>query len=345
MRAYDSHTPLLPATHQPSLALEFAQTQEVGLEPVVAGCGWHPEQGSRWQHMLSPSAYLHLLANTEREVGGYEVAFALGQQLLPGHYGACSHALLQAASMRHALEILSRHASQFSPLLVPHFRVDSKMAVLHWTAACGLGTMRRFVVNMHMSAVVAMCHWRSGRKLPWTFCFNRTAPRVCAAYEVHLGTRLQFGCQVDAMLIDTKWLDERWMPVLTTTGGLGSRASEIAALQEIAPESLLGNLYRHLLANVQSLPTLEAMAELFDMSPSTLKRKLSQEGTHFQAELDQVRSHLALHLMYFHGYDSEAVAHYLGFYDTANFRRSFKRWTGLTPGIFRDGLMRLNALP
>jgi hypothetical protein len=36
--------------------------------------------------------------------------------------------------------------------------------------------------------------------------------------------------------------------------------------------------------------------------------------------------------------DNDTVAAYLGFHDATNFRRSFKRWTGQTPGLLRDAL-------
>jgi AraC-like DNA-binding protein len=36
--------------------------------------------------------------------------------------------------------------------------------------------------------------------------------------------------------------------------------------------------------------------------------------------------------------DNDAVARYLGFHDAANFRRSFKRWTGSSPAPLRAAL-------
>ncbi|UUZ49971.1 AraC family transcriptional regulator [Massilia sp. B-10] len=36
------------------------------------------------------------------------------------------------------------------------------------------------------------------------------------------------------------------------------------------------------------------------------------------------------------GCDNDAVARHLGFHDANNFRRSFKRWTGLTPMLLRE---------
>jgi len=349
LRCYDSATALIPASHQPALVLEFAHSQGLGAADVLLGTGWHNVEAIKADTsipdtLLKPAQYLRLLANTQRTLGGDELAFTLGRQLLPGHFGAASHALLQAPSLRRTLELLAKHASRLSPLLVPHFRVEDGTAMVVWTDACGLGSLRSFVVHMQMAALVAMCHWRAGQRLPWTFCFNRTAPRNTAQLEVHLGTRLRFGCQVDAMLIHTNWLDQPWPFAGETHRPAASRASERAAEQEHLPRSLLGTLYEHLVTHARCMPALEEAAQNFDLSPATLKRRLAQEGTHYQAELDQVRSHVALRLMYFQGYDNDAVAQHLGYYDAANFRRSFKRWTGLTPSLFRDALGRLSPV-
>lgn len=107
------------------------------------------------------------------------------------------------------------------------------------------------------------------------------------------------------------------------------------------PCSLLGAVYAHLrggLLRDGMAPSLDDTAQHLGLSPATLKRRLAAEGTHFQAELDALRSHLAMLLFRFGGLDNDAVARRLGFHDVPNFRRSFKRWTGLTPSGLR-GLM------
>jgi AraC-like DNA-binding protein len=100
----------------------------------------------------------------------------------------------------------------------------------------------------------------------------------------------------------------------------------------------LAALYDYLLARVRDAPTLERTAGDFGVSPATFKRQLLRHHTHFQGELDGVRTHVALWLFQAEGADNDAVARHLGFHDVANFRRSFKRWTGLTPGPIRAAL-------
>ena len=71
-------------------------------------------------------------------------------------------------------------------------------------------------------------------------------------------------------------------------------------------------------------------AEHFQMSSATLKRKLKKHQTHFQAQLDQSRLHTAIHLYRVQGFKTEQISQYLQINDTTNFRRAFKRWSGLT---------------
>jgi len=326
--------PSIAARHQPALVLDYARSRDVSDTALLRGTGLD----AAWQAAgarLSASQYLQLLANAARSVDACDTSFMLGQQLLPGRDGAVSHALLQAPSLRQALAILCSWHTRLCPLLQPRLRESGTMQVLYWTDAYGAPSQLPFLVEMHMTALVAMCRWLSGEHLPWRFCFNRARPRHVEQHEVHLGPSLRFDCQLDAMLIDTAWLDRPWPRGNAHACALALR--ETAQEPSIAP-SLSSCLYDFLLQHIRCPPTLERTALHFGVSPATFKRHLARHGTHFQAELDQVRAHQAIYLFQAHGFDNDAVADYLGFHDATNFRRSFKRWTGQTPQLLRHAL-------
>ena len=187
-----------------------------------------------------------------------------------------------------------------------------------------------------MTALVAMSQWLSGERLPWECRFNHAEPRYVEQYWVHLGENSQFGCQLDMMRIPRECLTRPW-----------PNASAIArqvALQHAQREldglgfstSLLDRLYVYLRENAHRAPSLELTAQTLGMSQATLKRKLNKHGTHFQAQQDQARKHMALYLYQIKGMSNEDVARYLNFSDPANFRRSLKRWTGCTPNLIRQ---------
>lgn len=339
----------VPACGGPWRMLDFALQADALPLAIARGSGMPGDGGMPppdW--LLSPAQYLQLLSNVLRQLPGADTSFLLGQQMLPGSDTVLSGALRQAGSLHEALEVLCRWPGRLSPLLRPRLHVAQEGLVLYWTASQGAPGLRAALVEMHMSAVVALARWLGGRHLPWRFCLNRARPRHVEQYEVHLGGALRFDCQLDAMLLDAAAARQPW-PGPAAAGAAGRAAAQAAPATTAAvlaaggalpdgPASLLDALYDVLLAQVRCNPTLESASAAFGISPATLKRHLARYGTTFLAELDQVRTHVALYLFQSRQADNEAVASYLGFHDAANFRRSFKRWTGLTPALLRAAL-------
>ncbi len=331
-------TACIALNRQPSLLLELGRLR--GAEPALllreAGI---PAAGLLDpQRQISPQQYLQLLGQLLRHGKHPELPFLLGQNLLPGHYGAVSHALLQAADAGQALQLLVQYQSLLCPLLTPHLHLGPRQAVLYWTPAYACGSLLPALVEMHLAAVTAMCRWLGDAHLPWRYSFNRTRPRHIEQHQVHLGQQLHFNAPLDALLIERDALAQPWPR--------GNRTAvemmlPLIAAQEgaaAARRSLLALLYDWLQQAMRTPPTLEAAASQLRVSPATLKRHLAREGTHFQAELDQARAHVSLYLLHERHYSNEAIATHLGYHDANNFRRAFKRWTGQTPGLLRSDL-------
>jgi AraC-like DNA-binding protein len=310
---YEVDTPCLAWADQAVLLAEFARSRGLAVPIATAP-------------LISPRQLLGLLAPLRE--GGADAAFVIGQQWLPGHYGLASQALQEAPDLLTALQLLCRHAGRLSPLLTPRLLVDEQALLLVWTDACGLPPgLRGFVVDLHMSALSSMAAWLGGERLPWAYSFNRTAPRDRAQHAVFLGERLRFDCQADTMRLDVSMTRRPW----PCRPGRAAAALAQGADPQAGRRGLLAALHDRLLTRLDTPPTLDELATAFAVSPATLKRRLAQHGTHYQAELDQVRALVALYLLVQRGQANETVAAALGFFDSANFRRFFKRWTGVSP--------------
>lgn len=323
--AYALDTPLIPWAYQGALVAEYAHSREMDL------AGWRRRagvaEGSGLGLLLSPRQLLALLE--QARCSAPDAAFVLGRLALPGHFGLASQALQQAPHLLGALQILCRFAGRLTPLLTPRLLVQGDELFLYWTDACGApAPLRPFLVDLHMSAVVGMAAWLQGEaRLPWRCSFNRTVPRDLARHASFLGTDLRFDCQVDAMRLPLARALQPWR------GAAALPPERVLAADPDAPRrGLLTALYDHLLPQAAGQPSLDGAARHFGVSPATLKRHLAHHGSSFQGEFDTLRSHLACYLLREEGHGNERVAHALGFHDAANFRRSFKRWTGLTPG-------------
>jgi len=71
------------------------------------------------------------------------------------------------------------------------------------------------------------------------------------------------------------------------------------------------------------------------VSPRTLQRRLRQEDTSFQKELDSLREELARNYLAKSDYSSGQIAFLLGYEDPNSFFRAFRSWTGETPEVVR----------
>jgi hypothetical protein len=72
------------------------------MATTLRGTGLRDWQMPSSDCTLTPAEYLQLLSNVMRALDSPDTSFLLGQQMLPGHYGALSHALLQAQNLRQA---------------------------------------------------------------------------------------------------------------------------------------------------------------------------------------------------------------------------------------------------
>lgn len=85
-----------------------------------------------------------------------------------------------------------------------------------------------------------------------------------------------------------------------------------------------------------SPPSAEKVARTLNMSVSTLRRRLLEEGTTFQKIKDECRRDAAINYMNSPQLSINDVAGLMGFDEPSAFFRSFRRWTGLTPGQYRE---------
>lgn len=81
----------------------------------------------------------------------------------------------------------------------------------------------------------------------------------------------------------------------------------------------------------------EETASMLSMHRRTLNRRLKAKGTTFQAVLDRVRFEAARQLLESTRLPLDDVAASLGYASVSPFMRSFRRWTGTTPGHWRRG--------
>lgn len=118
-------------------------------------------------------------------------------------------------------------------------------------------------------------------------------------------------------------------------------------LQPLPPDQVLlssdqstfaDQIVNELAVSEMPFPGLECFAERFGMSSRTLIRKLKAEGVRYQDLVDEVRKDQATWALQNTHQSMDQIAESLGFIDTSNFSRVFRRWFACTPSEFRKRL-------
>src|SRR5690606_24299371 len=85
------------------------------------------------------------------------------------------------------------------------------------------------------------------------------------------------------------------------------------------------------------MPDFDWIAQELHTSPQTLRRRLKQESTSFQEIKDLLRRDMAIYYLSHQELPINDIAERVGFTEPSTFHRAFKKWTGVTPGAWREG--------
>lgn len=81
---------------------------------------------------------------------------------------------------------------------------------------------------------------------------------------------------------------------------------------------------------------MEDVAAQLGLHPRTLRRRLRQEGTSFDALKDEVRHAAARELLMLGALGIADIAFTLDYASVSSFVHAFRRWSGMPPGLWRE---------
>ena len=324
-----------PAHHHPALLIELARSRQIADHRLLRHTGLFMDEVLKGEALLSDRQYRRLMQNIDSQKTGTELALLWGRQFFPGHYGSLSALIYNSRHLQQALECIQRHRYLACPLVSPRWVMDNSWCYLVWIDGAGTGSARHFASTAMMAAIYGLFRHRTGQSAQWYFYFAQAPSHSSALYHVSLGEKIHFGTGINLMIFPREDLFRNWVDSSDTL-------FKVAKHQLHGPSNRIGTIglpeltYRFLLRHLDQPVSLEKTAQAFGVSPASLKRHLQLCGTSFQVVLDEARLHYSLYLFQIKRLSTEQVAERLSRGDSTNFRRSFKRWTGMTPAQYRQ---------
>jgi len=256
--------------------------------------------------------------------------------LSQGIYGL---ALMSCATLGDALKLLIRYSRSILPQVSMALNPRDNGAELIITAGAYPQAIERFFCEVTFAGVLnhgamLLNQGLTGIGIGVELDYRPTTN--LHLYEQVLGSQVTFDAPRRALFCDSECLAQPISTANPLAGDFFLRECDRLFTSDTGQGLLSDRVQQLLLQSSSNFPTAAGVAEQLHMSERTLQRRLAAEGARYQPLLDEVRYRLAREYLLGTELPVVAVAELLGFSDAANFRRSFKRWSQLTPAQLRD---------
>jgi AraC-like DNA-binding protein len=323
-------------------ALKVLEVAEhLGADPARV----RAEVGLDAGRLADPEGYLplsvqHRLWEVALEAcGDRALPLRVAEACEPATFHVLAYACMTAPTVRAGLERLTRFLSLFlqGETLTLESHPDHARLVLHQSDAPRLG--RELSAESTLAKIVIAIRSFLGAGATWApseVAFTHRGPADASAHEALFRARVRFGRLRTELVIPTAMLE--W-PLPKGDPALGSfferHAQEMLGRLSVDTDAT-SRVRRAVREAIQSGELTEKqIGRRLGWSERTLRRKLADEGTSFRRVLDEVRRELAQSWLSRSEMAIGEVAFLLGFSESSNFHRAFKRWTGRTPDEFR----------
>jgi AraC-like DNA-binding protein len=265
---------------------------------------------------------------------GWHIEPALGFEA--AHHGPLGVAMVTAASVGQALDILIRYEPTRAPWAMLKQDTDHDRFSLRIVPTQALGTGGALLMEIHLLALAGLIGQLLGMARS-ELVLN--LPKQYRSWEPALRQALpgpiDFSASHYGLIIPREKLQR---PCLLADPALHDSAvarCENLLIRNDSGGSLAARMRQKLVDLEGRSPGLAAMAEQFHTSPRSLIRHLASTGTSYQNLIDEVRACLARDWLWYGETTVAEIAERLGYRDPANFGRAFRRWYGISPGQLR----------
>lgn len=288
------------------------------------------------QDLMAPHSRCHhrdwlkLLSHCQ-QLQSPELPFLLADSLLNQRNIALCQSLIAAEDLAQSLKQLLYFRHQLLPALYPKLQYIDNKLMLIVKPAIALGNQQHFISIFAISFIIKLIRQQLADSSQLHVALQQAAPANTQLFHAHWQCQVSFNQQFDAILIPLAWWHQPFAERNPSQFAQFRRACYQLNQRLPAQRGLLECLQRHIDRTLPKQLGIEEAASHLGLSCSSLKRVLQQHNTHFAAITDEVRRDKAYLLLLQGNVSNRQLAEQLGYSDEHNFRRAFKRWTGMLP--------------
>ncbi len=286
---------------------------------------------------VTSSQYARLIQNIWLEMQDEYMGLGLATSPL-GSFAMMCHAVIHCPTLEKAFNRAYRFYALFLHLPTIELVVDEHNAQIK-VDIHNLNDPDHFLIESILVIWHRFGSWLIVRRINlMEASFQFDAPHHSAEYKRLFNCDIQFNGDYTGLKFPIKFLNQAVQQNETTLNQFLKESPANLLGRPDEGDSLVAQI-RNIIGDDLSieLPNFEDVANTLHTSPQTLRRRLKEEGLTYQELKDQLRRDSALFYLERGDLSIQQVAQKLGFSEPSTFHRAFKKWTGITPGAFRQG--------
>ena len=270
------------------------------------------------------------------ETGDECLGLSVAEHMQPAAMHGLGFAWLASNTLYDALKRLERYQRALSTAASFSLQEAGQEVGLVIEARMTEVEVAHATLDMGLAVFLRMCRLSYNRKFrPKRVSMGRPRPDCSHRMEVFFNAPIEYGAAQNALWFERELL----MQPLPNANPALARANDQVVIEYLDrfDRSLVAMQVRARLIEMlpAGQPTQGDIAVALNMSLRNLQRKLQVEGTNYRTLLDETRRELAIQYIRETHRPIGEIAWLLGFAETSNFTRAFRRWTGVSPNEYR----------
>ncbi|MDX2032711.1 MAG: AraC family transcriptional regulator [Blastocatellia bacterium] len=322
--------------------IQYAAGRSIDIATLCNVAGITPEMLSKPDETIEGHQSQKLWQRAEAMLDDPDLGLHIGELSHPSALGLVGFVMLSCDRLGSALDKLIRYTNLLTDGIRGRLYREGALArfeieIMTDRVNFLLETPRQ-QLETSFSSIVALARALTGKALPVVeVAFAHARPAHSMEHERIFAAPILFSQSHNRLTFSAEALD---LPVLHANHDLlpllEARAEE-GLRRQAEQESLSSRVQREIVNQLRGdAPNIGTVARALGLGERSLQRELAAEGTSFRDLLDTARCELALHHLRNPRVSVAEVAILLGFSEPSAFHRSFKRWTGRTPQVFRN---------
>jgi len=251
-------------------------------------------------------------------------------------FGILGFALMSCRTPRDALDTGLRLHQTAGSLVDLEASIDGRRATIVLHERFPDPSLLPFLSEEFMSSTVAVARAMLGPEVsPLSVELSYPAPDYSGVYKRLFRCPVYFDAAENRLTWDTAPLDNPLPSHNQANLQIALDACKRMLETDIKQGEVVASVERHLRAQLRQRPGIADIAKTLNVTERTLRRQLAANGECFSGIRDRVLEQRARNLLVDSTMTVAQIAHALGYTDSREFRRAFKRWTGHTPTALR----------